>query len=199
MPPQHKEEIDDAVLEEGCYYLADLGLTTESIAKHFELSVEEVERYKLSYARKLKSDRSTPDEFDRMFWDDVRKEAEGDVKITFLSEKGFHHGWKSDLERLDGPELMAIFEAGKDFLNVDPNRRFLDYAPPTGYDPLALEREVKKSLEIVSNILGEKWEKEKKNGDDERASKPKGAASKTSKRMARKGESPNRGDHPERK
>lgn len=90
----------------------------------------------------------------------MRKDAEGDFKVTFVSEKGFHHGWKTDLKELEGPQLLAIYEAGKDFLNMDPNRRFLDYNPPAGYDPLALEREIKKSLDVVSDLLNEKWRKE---------------------------------------
>ena len=32
------------------------------------------------------------------YWESVFREAAGDVKVTFLSQDGFHHGWKSDLE-----------------------------------------------------------------------------------------------------
>jgi hypothetical protein len=60
---------------------------------------------------------------------------------------------------------MSIFESSKDFLGVDPNQRFLDYAAPKGYDPLALDREVTKAVSVVSELLQEKW---KEAGADER-------------------------------
>jgi len=44
---------------------------------------------------------------------------------------------------------------------LSSNQRFLDYSAPKGYDPLALQREVKRAMGIVSSILEEKWEKEK--------------------------------------
>lgn len=150
------KEVDDSVLEEGCYYLKELGLTPTQIAKNFGTTRKRVESLVTSYASKLKSGEVVPDQFDMTFWDDVRKESEGDVKVTFVSEKGVHHGWKSDLLRLDGPSLMSIFEASRDFLNADPNQRFLDYEPPSGFDPLALEREVKKAVAIISELLKEK-------------------------------------------
>lgn len=152
-----KGEIDDEVLEEGCYHLSQLGLSHEQIAGHFELTTAEVNRLVSSYAAKLASKKVVADAFDRTFWEDVKKEAEGDFKVTFVSEKGFHHAWKSELAKLDGRTLMSIFEASKDFLSSDPNQRFLDVSPPKGYDPLALEREVRKAVEAVGALLDEKW------------------------------------------
>jgi hypothetical protein len=150
-------EIDEGVLEEGCYYLSELGMPTEEIASHFELEPSRVRGFVSSYASRVKSGEVAVDAFDRAFWEGVVKEAEGDVKLTFISEKGFHHAWKSELKKLDGRALMSIFEASKDFLNSDPNQRFLDYAAPKGYDPLALEREVRKALEVVGKLLEEKF------------------------------------------
>lgn len=150
------KEVDDSVLEEGCYYLTELGVAAEQIAKNFGVTKRKVESLANSYAEKLRSRRVVPDTFDRTFWEDVKKEAEGDVKVTFVSERGIHHGWKSELRKLDGPSLMSIFEASKDFLNADPNQRFLDFEPPPGFDPLALEREVKKTVAIISDLMGEK-------------------------------------------
>jgi hypothetical protein len=85
----------------------------------------------------------------------VKKEAEGDVKLTFVSDKGFHHSWKSEVSKLDPGALMNIYESSMDFLNADPNQRFLDYPAPKGYDPLAAEREVKKSVKVVRSMLEE--------------------------------------------
>jgi hypothetical protein len=159
-----QDEVAEEVLEEGCYYLSRLGLTTQQLASHFELPPKKVEALARAYEAKVKSGKVTPGDFDRVFWEDVKKEAEGDVKLTFLSEKGFHHAWKSELTRLDGPALMSIYESSKDFLNADPNRKFLDYPPPKGYDPLAMDREIRKAVGVIEQLLAEKWAAEKTSG-----------------------------------
>jgi hypothetical protein len=150
----------EEVLEEGCYYLSRSGLSTEQLASHFGLTASRVEELTKTYESKIKSGKVNPGDFDRVFWEDVKREAEGDVKLTFLSAKGFHHAWKSELRGLDGPSLMSIYESSKDFLNADPNRRFLDYPPPKGYDPLAMDREIRKAIEVIEGILDEKWASE---------------------------------------
>jgi hypothetical protein len=154
-------EVSEEVLEEGCYYLSALGLTQAQIAKHFETTPSRVARLTHSYSSKLKSGSIVPAEVDREFWEAVKKEAEGDMKLTFMSEKGFHHAWKSELRRLDGPALMSIYETSKDFISADPNQRFLDFPPPKGYDPLALDREVTKAITVIGELLAEKWAAEK--------------------------------------
>jgi len=164
-------EVDNEVLEEGCYYLMRLGLTAEQLASHFGLPPTRIVELATSYGAKITSGRVSQDDFDRVFWEDVKKEAEGDVKLTFLSEKGFHHAWKSELEKLDGSALMSIYESSKDFLNADPNQRFLDFPPPKGYDPLAMDREIRKAVGIVQVLLENKWASEKRTRD-QKAAKP---------------------------
>ena len=159
MPPQG--EVAEEVLEEGCYYLSKLGLSAKELAAHFEVSPAKAAALSKSYDSKLKAGKVTPGDFDRVFWEDVKKEAEGDVKLTFLSDKGFHHAWKSDLKRLDGPGLMSIYESSRDFLNADPNQKFLEYPPPKGYDPLAMDREIRKAVGVIEELLEEKWASEK--------------------------------------
>jgi len=155
------DEMSDEVLEEGCYYLSRLGLTFDEIAVHFATSPESVKSFVEAYEAKLKSGRVVASEIDRVFWEDVKKEAQGDVKLTFLSEKGFHHAWKSELKKLDGPALMSIYESSRDFLSADPNQKFLDFPPPRGYDPLAMDREVRKAVDVLVELLAEKWNDEK--------------------------------------
>jgi len=150
-------EVDEGVLEEGCYYLSRLGLNRKEVAEHFGLTPDRVRRLAESYAAKLRSGEVVSDPFDSVFWEDVKKEAEGDVKVTFVSDKGVHHAWRSEIAKLDGPSLMSIYESSRDFVSADPNQRFLDFKPPSGYDPLAMEREVKKSLEVIDALLQEKW------------------------------------------
>lgn len=161
MPTEGDSEVSEDIMEEGCYHLSKLGLTDEQLAAHFEITPSRVSALVKSYESKLKARKVVSGELDRVFWEDVKKEAEGDVKLTFLSEKGFHHAWKTELEKLDGPALMSIYEASKDFLGADPNQKFLDYPPPKGYDPLAMDRELKKAVGVVGELLAEKWKKDK--------------------------------------
>jgi len=150
-------EVSEEILQEGSYYLMDLGLSSKEVAAHFETTKKKVEKLASDYSAKLKSGEVVPSEVDRAFWEDVKKEAEGDEKLTFVSDKGFHHAWKSELRRLDGAALMSIYEASKDFLNSDPNKRFLDVPRPKGYDPLAMDREVSKAIEFLGKLLAEMW------------------------------------------
>ena len=164
MPVRDDAEVDEEVLEEGCYYLSRFGLTAEQLASHFGLPPGKADKLAKSYEAKIRSGRVSPSDFDRVFWEDVKREAEGDVKLTFLSEKGFHHAWKSELEKLEGPALMSIYESSKDFLNADPNQKFLDFPPPKGYDPLAMDREIRKAVGTIQELLENKWASEKSSG-----------------------------------
>ena len=163
-----QSEVDESVLEEGSYYLSQLGLTYAEIAAHFETTPIRVRKLVSAYARRLRSGSVVADDFDRAFWEGVKKEAEGDVKVTFVSEKGFHHAWRSELLQLDGRALMSILEASKDFLSSDPNQRFLDFPAPKGYDPLALDREVRKAVGVVTEILEEKWKESNEKEQNQR-------------------------------
>jgi len=165
--PDGEDEISEEILEEGCYYLSRMGLSNDQLAAHFEILPARVAHLLDSYELKLKSGKVDSGEFDRAFWEDVKKEAEGDVKLTFLSEKGFHHAWKSELKKLDGPALMSIYESSRDFLSADPNQKFLDYPPPKGYDPLAMDRELRKAVGVIGELLAEKWDSEKGSGKTE--------------------------------
>ena len=153
--PKLDPEVDDEILEEACYHLSRLGLSTDQLAAHFEIAPSQAGSMIRSYEAKLKSGKVTPGDFDGAFWESVKREAEGDVKLTFLSDKGFHQGWRSELAKLDGPTLMAVYESSKDFLNADPNRKFLDYPPPKGYDPLAMDRELKRAVEVIGVLLAD--------------------------------------------
>lgn len=157
MPDSSGPEVSPEILEEGCYYLSKLGLTDEEIGRHFETPPGEVAKLAKSYSSKLKSGQIVAGDIDKVFWERVKKEAEGDVKLTVVSDKGFHHAWKSELARLDGRALMAIYEASRDFLGADPNQKFLDFPPPKGYDPLAMDREIRKAVVVLGRLLEEKW------------------------------------------
>lgn len=155
-PKSSEEDIDESVLEEGAYYLSKLDLEPEAIAQRFEIPKAHVLRHKTRFEEKLKRGDVLEVATDLAFWRSVKEEAEGNVKVTFVSHKGFHHGWRSDLEKLDGPSLLAIFDECKDFLNLDPNARFLQYSPPKNYDPLAMQREISKAVTVITSILEKK-------------------------------------------
>jgi hypothetical protein len=156
------DEIDDSVLEEGSYYLSKLDLDVDAIAERFEIPAAMVLKHKTRFEGKLKRGDLVEVDTDLAFWRNVKEEAEGNVKVTFVSDKGFHHSWRSDLEKLDGPSLLAIFESCKRFLNLDPNARFLEYSPPKNYDPLAMQREISKAVTVINSILESKWKRVEK-------------------------------------
>ncbi len=113
------------------------------------------------FERRLKGGEVQEEAVSTDFWNSIREEAEGNVKVTFVSEKGFHHSWRSDLRKLDGPTLLSLFEANKGFLELDPSSRFLEYKTPKNYDPLAMQREISKAVVVLGALLEEKWKEEK--------------------------------------
>ncbi len=153
-------EVDDDTLDEGCYYLSSLGLSAKEVGRRFEIPSDEALRRKKRYRSKLKSGEVVEDPVSLEFWRSIREEAEGNVKVTFVSGKGFHHAWRSDLKKFDGETLLAIYESCKGFLNTDPNARFLQYDAPKNYDPLAMQREISKAVVVVGSLLEEKWKEE---------------------------------------
>ena len=159
-----EEEIDEDVLDEGSYYLSKLDLDTEAVAERFEITPEKVELHRKRFTDRLKRGEAVETATDLAFWKSVKEEAEGNVKVTFVTDKGFHHSWRSDLEKLDNPTLMSIFEECKRFTGLDPNSRFLVYSPPKNYDPLAMQREITKATTVIENILLARSKQEKGRG-----------------------------------
>ena len=159
-PKASEEDIDESVLEEGSYYLSKLELGPDAIAQRFEIPRSHVLRHKTRFEEKLRRGEVLEVATDLAFWRSVKEEAEGNVKVTFVTQKGFHHAWRSDLEKLDGPSLLAIFEECKKFMNLDPNARFLQYAPPKNYDPLAMQREISKAVTVITSVLEKKGKAE---------------------------------------
>ena len=148
-----KAGVDDEVLEEASYHLRKLGLSFHEIGQRFEISDERAEELYGNFQRKLSVGVVKDDPLARNYWESVSREAGGDVKVTFVSQDGFHHAWKSDLEKMDSQTLMVIFERSKEFLEADSNKYFLNIPPPVGYDPLAFSRQVKTAVELIDGIL----------------------------------------------
>ncbi len=154
MPSEGGEaNTSEGILEEASYHLRKLGLSIHEIAERFEISDERAEELYSKFERKLAVGVAKDDPLARNYWQSVSREAVGDVKVTFVSQDGFHHGWKSDLEKMDSQTLMMIFERSKAFLETDANKYFLNIPPPPGYDPLAFSRQVKTTVELIQDIL----------------------------------------------
>lgn len=142
-------------LDEACYYLKKLGLNFKEIAEKLEEQQVEVEKRFHRYQSKIGRGEIQESRVDRTYWEDILHEARGDVKVTYARSDGFYHCRKSDLEKIDSATLMQIFDSSKQFLQFEPSYHygFLDGKPPVGYDPLALSREIKKTIEIIEKIL----------------------------------------------
>lgn len=144
-------------LQEACYYLRKKGLSFEEVSRILELPEEKTLTLCREYESRLGRGVAIENEVDRRLWEDVYNDSVGNEKVTFAREDGFYHCRKSDLEKMESPALMSIFETSKKFLDFDMYRRYLDTKPPVGYDPMAMQRQIKRAVEIISKILETRW------------------------------------------
>jgi hypothetical protein len=162
-----KEEEDASLyLQEACYYLLKKGLTIEQISKALEISDQEVTRLREQFESRIASGKAVENEVDRNLWEDVYNDSVGNEKITFVRDNGFYHCRRADLDKMDSTALMAIFETSKKFLDFDMYRRYLDSKPPVGYDPMAMQRQIKRAVDLIEQVLKQRWENEKSKGND---------------------------------
>jgi hypothetical protein len=148
-------------LGEACYYLLKKGLTIEQVSKALEISQEEVTRLRKRFESRIASGETMENEVDKNLWEDVYNDSVGNEKITFVKENGFYHCRRSDLDKMDSTALMAIFESSKQFLDFDMYKPYLGSKPPAGYDPMAMQRQIKKAVDIIEVLLKQRWEGEK--------------------------------------
>lgn len=147
-------------LEEACYYLRKKGLTFPELSKALEISEAQALRLFEDYASKIAAGTANEDEVDKNLWEDIHNDAFGNEKITFVRDDGFYHCRKSDLELMESSALMSIFESSKKFLDFDMYKRYLGSKAPVGYDPMAMQRQIKRAIELVEEILKQRYEKE---------------------------------------
>jgi hypothetical protein len=170
--PLNVEKGEDAslYLQEACYYLMKKGLTIEQVSKALEISEKETIQLRRQFESRLASGNAVENEVDRNLWEDVYNDAVGNEKITFVRDNGFYHCRRSDLDNMDSPALMAIFETSKKFLDFDMYRRYLDSKPPVGYDPMAMQRQIKRAVELIEKVLKQRWESGESKGNDSASS-----------------------------
>jgi len=154
-----KEEEDASLyLQEACYYLLKKGLTIEQVSKALEISDQEVNQLCQQFESRIATGEAVENEIDRNLWEDVYNDSVGNEKITFVRDNGFYHCRRDDLDKMDSPALMAIFETSKKFLDFDMYRRYLDSKPPVGYDPMAMQRQINRAVDLIEQILKQRWE-----------------------------------------
>ena len=147
-------------LQEACYYLRRKGLSFMELSKALEISEAQATRLFEEYASKIAAGAASENEVDKNLWEDIHNDSFGNEKITFARDDGFYHCRRSDLELMESPALMSIFESSKKFLDFDMYKPYLDTKPPVGYDPMALQRQVKRAIELIQGILQQRWKKE---------------------------------------
>ena len=150
-------------LQEACYYLRKKGLSFAELSKALEISEAQATRLFEEYTSKLASGIANENDVDKNLWEDIHNDAFGNEKITFARDNGFYHCRRSDLELMESAALMSIFESSKKFLDFDMYKPYLDSKPPVGYDPMALQRQVKRAVELIEGILKKRWAEDKDN------------------------------------
>jgi hypothetical protein len=166
MNVEREEEDASRYLQEACYYLLKKGLTIEQVSKALEVSDQEVTRLRHQFESRIASGDTVENEIDRNLWEDVYNDSVGNEKITFVRDNGFYHCRRADLDTMESPALMAIFETSKKFLDFDMYRRYLDSKPPVGYDPMAMQRQIKRAVDLIEQVLKQRWESGESKGSN---------------------------------
>ncbi|HEV2119622.1 MAG TPA: hypothetical protein VGS11_05910 [Candidatus Bathyarchaeia archaeon] len=169
----NSEKVADDVsqyLQEASYYLRKRGLSMEQVSKALEISEQEATRLCQEFESRIASGDAVENEVDRNLWEDVYNDSVGNEKITFVRDNGFYHCRRADLDKMESPALMAIFETSKKFLDFDMYRRYLDSKPPVGYDPMAMQRQIKRAVDLIEQVLKRRWENGGSKGNDSTSS-----------------------------
>ncbi|OLD12198.1 MAG: hypothetical protein AUI50_07135 [Crenarchaeota archaeon 13_1_40CM_2_52_14] len=157
MTAEKEDDGSSQYLQEACYYLTKKGLTMDQVSKALEISEQEASRLYQQFEDRIASGDAMENEIDRNLWEDVYNDSVGNEKITFVRDNGFYHCRRADLDKMDSPALMAIFETSKKFLDFDMYRRYLDSKPPVGYDPMAMQRQIKRAVDLIEQVLKQRW------------------------------------------
>jgi len=152
-------------LQEACYYLRRKGLSFMELSKALEISEAQATRLFEEYASKIAAGAASENEVDKNLWEDIHNDSFGNEKITFARDDGFYHCRRSDLELMESSALMSIFESSKKFLDFDMYKPYLNTKPPVGYDPMALQRQVKRAIELIQEILNQRFKKDQNKSD----------------------------------
>jgi len=151
-------------VEEACYYLYKLKLKAEDIGKQFNISAEQVANAVKEYEAKIAAGEISYEQETEKFWSTLLRENSGDEKVTLVDEKGrYYHGWRTELEQLPTENLVKLLVLNKDYSDKHPLSEFSKTQPAVGYDPLIPLRNIRRTVELIDEILQKRpaTEKEK--------------------------------------
>jgi hypothetical protein len=149
-----KKEEPSRYVEEACFYLTELQIPLDEIAKGFNLTADQVRNAVASYSERIASRREKYDEDTKDFWSRNFRESTGDVRVTLVDERGsYYHGWKSELERMDDEKLFAVLLTNKKYSDRHPLAEFSKGGAVVGYDPLVPLRRIRESVDLIEKLL----------------------------------------------
>src|SRR5208282_5406335 len=111
----------DYYVEEACYYLTELKLKPQEIAKQLNISTDQVTCAAKQYKERLASGELSFEEETKKFWSLILRENSGDEKITLVDEKGrYYHGWRTELTKLPTEDLVELLVVNKKYSDRHP-------------------------------------------------------------------------------
>ncbi len=144
----------DYYVEEACYYLTELKVKSQEIAKHLSISTDQVAYAVKQYKKKIGSGEVSFEEETEKFWSLILRENSGDEKITLVDEKGrYYHGWRTELEKLPTEDLVELLVVNKKYSDRHPLSEFSKSPPVVGYDPLVPLRNIRRTVSFIDKIL----------------------------------------------
>lgn len=148
-------------MEEACFYLTELKMKTNEIAKEFNMDSAQVKEAAAKHRRKIEMHKAVYDEEVKAFWAKLLKENQGDEKITLVDDKGrFYHGWKSEIEKMGTEELVELLVVNKQYSDKHPLSGFSKTQAVVGYDPIVPLRNIRRTVSIIDELLQERSSEE---------------------------------------
>ncbi len=146
--------MDDDYVQEACFYLSELGVHIDEIAKQMNIDVEQVKNAIRDYKITIDSGNRRYEEDTKRFWQKILQESSGDEKVTMVDEKGrYYHGWKSELAKMPTENLVELLVLNKRYSDSHPLSEFSKTQPVVGYDPLVPLRNIRRTVKIIDEIL----------------------------------------------
>lgn len=146
--------MEDEYVDEACFYLSQLNLSKEAIAREFNISLDQVLQAISRFKSRIDSGSQIYDEEAKSFWAKNLKENSGDERITLVDEKGrYYHGWKSEIEKMSTEQLVGLLVVNKQYSDGHPLSEFSKTQPVVGYDPLIPLRNIRHTVSLIDKIL----------------------------------------------
>ncbi len=146
--------MEDEYVQEACFYLSELNILPEEIAREMKLTLEQVSNAIKGYRAKLDSGTVSYSDETKSFWAKNLRESSGDEKITLVDGMGrYYHGWKSEIEKMSTEQLVELLIVNKQYSDRHPLSEFSKTQPVVGYDPLIPLRNIRHTVSIIDEAL----------------------------------------------